>query len=167
MFVWEAPHDPVKETKEEKAAEVPVPKSPPNKEEDIHDLPSYRSNKSSAESKRSKDEDWCKCSVKSSKSSCSEKGAGDEAKRNSICSNQMPVKSKTSITPIELEQSKDDDQKSVKPKSSSICSQESGKSKNSKAEQSKKNTLLASTKTVKSLQISTPPSKYSKNQPTD
>ncbi|XP_018568693.1 cilia- and flagella-associated protein 52 [Anoplophora glabripennis] len=157
VFVWECPQEPAKEVKEtERAAEVPPPKSNPNKEEDVHDLPSYRSNKSGGDAKSGKADDWCKCSVRSSRTSCSERGGGDDAKGSSKCSSQGSVKSKTSVAckeePKGQTKANGDDQKSTKSKSLSSCDQESVKSK-SEVGEAKTNTL-ASTKTLKSLRMS-------------
>ncbi|KAJ8919844.1 hypothetical protein NQ315_006373 [Exocentrus adspersus] len=108
VFVWEVPAEPLQEPKpEEKIVKATSEPVKANKEEDIRDLPSVRSSKSRT-STRSKEEEWCKCSSKSSVSSCSEKGAGDNAKTSSRSSNatkksgsvkQSSVKSKETTPP--------------------------------------------------------------------
>lgn len=173
VFVWETPKNKIKE--EEQATEVPPPKPQSVKEEDIHDLPSHRSSKSSKsseESKRSKEDESCRCSAKSSKTFCSERSEGDIDRRSSNHTSQKSVKSKTSSREGnagnkglgEAKNPNSNDQKSSKSECSNREDREPVISKKVNTNSHDKNIVGASTKDVKSLKISTPPSRGSTNK---
>ncbi|KAJ8945338.1 hypothetical protein NQ318_009733 [Aromia moschata] len=90
IFIWVTPQqqkekEEAKEQEKEKTPEVKSPKSA--KEEDIHDLPSARSQKSGGSKGSLKEEEWCRCPSRSSQKSdsiCSKNGDGDKADNKSL-----------------------------------------------------------------------------------